>query len=127
MSVYDHTVEEGQSTQFKCDSNATSPFYYYKYVVKDMSPLIMAAATQGELPWAVYAINASTSSVNIQPSFLTRSDHPFYVTNITITEFNNALVCCQGYQNASRGWLKNDQSVTSLSVMICYRVNIQCK
>ena len=123
MRVYDHIVEEGKSTQFECDSTATSPFYYYKYIaVKNITPII----SQGNWPWAVYAINSSQSSVTVRPSFLARSEHPLKITNVTV-EFNNVLVCCQGDQIGGSTWVENDQNVTSPSVMICYRVNVLCK
>ena len=127
MAVYNHTVEEGKSTQFECDSNAISPFYYYKYIPENINPQIVIADTLEDLPWAVYAINASSSPANLRviPSSLAKSEHPLNITNITV-DFNNVLVCCQGYQSRGK-WLKNDQNVTSLSVMTCYRVNVQCK
>ena len=124
--LYDNrTVEEGRSMQFECDSTATSPFYYYKYIPNNIKPIVIAE--REEWPWAVYAINASSSPDNLRvlPSFLTKSEHPLNITNISV-DFNNVLICCQGYQSGK--WLKNsDQNVTSLSVMTCYRVNVQCK
>ena len=127
MIVYNHTVKEGNSTQFKCDSNATFPFYYYKYIPENINPQIVIADTLEEWPWAVYAINASSSPANLRviPSSLAKSEHPLNITNITV-DFNNVLVCCQGSDQSGK-WLKNDQNVTSLSVMTCYRVNVQCK
>ena len=130
MILYDNrTVEKGRSTQFECDSTATPPFYYYKYIPNNINPPIVIADTLEEWPWAVYAINASSYPANLRviviPSFLAKSEQPLNITNISV-DFNNVLVCCQGYQSGK--WLKNaDQNVTSLSVMTCYRVNVQCK
>ena len=127
MTLCDHTVEEGTSTQFKCDSAANPPFYYYKYATKTNPPFLIENAKE-EHPWQVYAINASDSA-NVQtiPSFLAKSDDPFDVSNITRVEFNNVLVCCQGFQSET-DWIGNDQNATvRLSVMNCSRVNVQCK
>ena len=130
MIVYNRTVEEGKSTQLECDSSATPPFYYYKYIPKNISPRIIVGETRGnELPWAVYAVNASNSPANLRviPSFLAIREHPLNITNITV-EFNNVLVCCQGYESGKR--LGNDQNATSLSmlsIMTCYRLDVQCK
>ena len=126
VTVYNHTVKEGRSIQFECDSNATSPFYYYKYIAKNINPQIDLAKTSDDLPWAVYAINVSNSPANLRviPTFLGKSEHPLNITNITV-EFNNILVCCQRYQGGK--WLNNDQNVTSPSVTICYHVDVQCK
>ena len=117
------TVEEGRSTQFKCDLAANPPFYYYKYAIK-ANPPILIENTKNEYPWEVYAINMS--STRIIPNFLAKSDDPFNVSNITRVEFHNVLVCCQGYQSGK--WLGNDQNATTaLSVMSCYHVDVQCK
>ena len=61
VTLYNHTVQEGKSTKFDCDSAATPPFYYYKYATKKANP-INIAETKDEFPWPVYAINASDSS-----------------------------------------------------------------
>ena len=129
MIVYNRTVEEGKSTQLECDSSATPPFYYYKYIPKNINPRIIVAETRKEWPWAVYAVNASNSPANLRviPSFLALREHPLNITNITV-EFNNVLVCCQGYESGKR--LGNDQNATSLSmlsIMTCYRLDVQCK
>ena len=126
MTIYNHTVKEGKSTQFECDSNATFPFYYYKFIPKNINPQIYLADTSEEWPWAVYAIYVSNSPANLRviPSFLGRHEQPLNIPNISV-DFNNILVCCQGYQNGK--WFANDQNITSLSVMICYHVNVLCK
>ena len=128
MIVYNHTVQEGKSTKFECDSAAIPPFYYYKYATKKANAIINIADTKDELPWPVYAINATGSSAYLQiiPNFLASGrNESLNVSNITREEFNNVLVCCQGYQSGK--WLGNDRNVTSLSVMKCYHVNVQCK
>ena len=123
VAVYDRTVEEGKSMQFACDRNAVSPFYYYRYHSKNMNPPIIIAETQEEWPWQVYAINMSNSPSNLRifPSFLARSDQPWQINNFTV-EFNNNIICCQGYTG-----LWNNQNISLPSVMICYSVNVQCK
>ena len=50
VTLHQVTVEEGFSTQFQCDSNATSPFYYYKYYSKNINPQIVIADTLEEYP-----------------------------------------------------------------------------
>ena len=126
VTVYNHTVEEGKSMQFECDLNTTSPFYYHKFIPKNINPQIYLADTSDQWPWAVYAINVSNSPANLRviPSFLAKSEQPLNIPNISV-DFNNALVCCQGYQSGK--WLANDQNITSLSVMTCYRVDVHCK
>ena len=120
MTLYELTIEEGISTQFQCDSNARPPFYYYRYLTKNINPRIVIKDTIEEWPWAVYSINASNSPANLRtiPIFLARSEQPLEI-NLTI-EFYNNIICCQGYDGS-----QND--VTLLSSMICYRLNIQCK
>ena len=122
MTLYEVTVEEGVSTQFECNSNATPPFYYYRYSAKNINPRIVVADTLEEHPWAVYAINASNTPANLRtiPIFVARSEYPLEI-NITMDIYND-IVCCQGY-----GRRQNDQNITLLSPMICYRVNVQCK
>ena len=127
VTIYEHTVEEGKSTQFQCDSNTTSPFYYYyKFIPKNINPQINLADTLDQWPWAVYSINVSNSPANLRvmPSFLARSEQPLNIPNISV-DFNNVLVCCQGFQNEK--WLTNDQNITSLSAMTCYHVDVHCK
>lgn len=122
VTLYELTVEDGSFTQLQCDSSASPPFYYYRYFTKNINPLIIVADTQEERPWAVYAINASNSPANLRtiPIFLARSEQPLQI-NLTI-EFYNNIVCCQGYNEKH-----NDHNVTLLSLLICYRVNVQCK
>ena len=122
MTLQELNVEEGSSTPFKCNSNAIPPFYYYRYLSKNINPRIVVADTLEERPWAVYAINASNTAANLRtiPIFLARSENPLEI-NITIDIYNN-IVCCQGY-----GGRQNDQNTTLLSSMICYRVNVLCK
>ena len=124
MTVYNHTVEEGKSMQLECDSNTTSPFYYYKFIPKNINPQIDLAKTLDQWPWAVYTINVSNSAANLRviPSFLGKSEQPLNIPNISVN-FNNVLVCCQG----SGKCYANDQNITSLSVMTCYHVDVQCK
>ena len=127
--IFNYTVEEGKSIQFKCDSQAKAPFYYYKFIMENINPPIRISDTRDEFPWSVYDINSSDCSSNLRntPSFLAISEHPLNVSDITM-EFNNVLVCCQGYQtNQSENWQENDQNIMVLSVMRCYRINVQCK
>ena len=134
MILYTLTVEEGKSTQFKCDSAANPPFYYYKYATKT-NPPILIENTKDQFPWQVYAVDAfDSANIRTMPTFLARSDYPFNVSSITRVEFNNVLVCCQGecqgYQRSNQSetdWIGNDQNATVPSIMNCYRVNVQCK
>ena len=124
VTIYNHTVEEGRSTQFECNSNTTSPFYYYKFIPKNINLQIYLGNTSDQFPWAVYAINVSNSPANLRviPSFLAQSEQPLSIPNISV-DFNNVLVCCQGYQSGK--WLANYQNATL--VMTCHYVEVQCK
>ena len=124
VTMYNHAVEEGKSTQFECDSNTTSPFYYYKFIPQNINQQIYLVSDQW--PWAMYAMTVSNSPPNLRviPSFLAKSEQPLNITNISM-DFSNVLVCCQGYQSGK--WLANDQNITSLSVITCYHVDVQCK
>ena len=126
VTMYNRTVEEGKSMQFECDSNTTSLFYYYKFIPQNINPQIDLPKTLDQWPSAVYATNVSNSPPNLRviPSFLAKGEHPLNITNISV-DFNNVLVCCLGYQSGK--WLTNDQNITSLSVMTCYHVDVQCK
>ena len=116
-------VEEGRSAKFECDSVAKPPFYYYMYNAKNIHPPKNLIKEREQWPWSVYAINASSSPSNLWviPTSLAKSDQPLKIPNITV-DFHNALICCQGFQSGK--WLGN---TTVLSVIRCYRVNVQCK
>ena len=134
VTVYSHTVEEGKSTKFECNSLAKAPFYYYKYTMENINPIPDISKTLDEYPLLVYAINSSSydciSNLRTIPGFLERAQHSLNVSNITV-EFNNVLICCQGYQSEKCGdkWHGNcnNQNVSELSVMSCHRVNVLCK
>ena len=110
--------------QFECAPNAISPFYYYKFYIKNINPPIDIADTQEEWPWAAYAINTS-SPANLWtiPNHLGSGEQPWKISNFTV-EFNNNIICCQGYSG-----MQNVHNVSLLSAMtmICYRLNVQCK
>ena len=124
LTEYNRTVEEGNSSTFKCDSNSTSPFYYYRYYAKsiNLSAVIADLITHDSnhiWPWAVYAVNISNSNARIMPNFVARSEYALTI-NLTV-EFHNNLICCQG-----SSWRQSDDMIASLS-SICYHVNVQCK
>ena len=117
--VQNYTVEEGKSAVFTCDSASSPPFYYYKYMAKNIYPPIDIKKLQMERPWPVYAIYLSNSPTNLWtiPTSLGRSDYPLNISNITV-EFHNVLICCQP------GYLSGTELASS--AMSCYRVNVQC-
>ena len=123
VTVYNRTIEEGRSAKFECDSSVTFPFYYYRYFAEYINPPIIVEHTNEEYPAAVYAINASNSLTNLRtiPKFITRSLRPLTINNLTI-EFHNNIICCQGCSRQ-----QNDLMVASLSKMICYHLDVQCK
>ena len=126
--MHNSTVQEGKSAKFECDSSATSPFYYYRYFAKNINPPVNVAQTKEQYSWQVYAMNASNSLTNLRtiPKFLARSIRPLTINNFTI-EFHNNIICCQGMNRGMNSNEQDDHMVESLSKMICYHVNVQCK
>ena len=130
MTVYDRVVEEGKSTIFDCGSSVAPPFQYYRYFVKHTIPQLFkpdysypADAWQWIMQPLICSVYMSSyleaySSLQVIPNIVT-SERPLMI-NIT-KEYQGNMICCQGYSRE-----QNDQIVSSLSTMICYRVNVQC-
>ena len=127
VTVYDRTVEEGKSTTIDCGSSVAPPFQYYRYFVKHtitqlFKPVYPAGAWQWNMEpiCSVYISSylKAYSSLQVIPNVVT-SEHPLMI-NIT-KEYQGNMICCQGYSRE-----QNNQIVSSLSTMICYRVNVQC-
>ena len=117
--MYDRTVEKGKSTRFECHDNATPPFYYYRFYSQYIKLPTNVVDSQSEYPWSVYAINASQNSpanVRIIPNILGKREQPLKINNVTV-DYHNNIICCQGH---------DDVTVSSLSMMICYHLNVQC-
>ena len=116
--------------RFECDYNATPPFYYYRFYSQYIKLPTAVEDSQSEYPWSVYAINASQNSpanVRVMPNILGKREQPLKINNFTV-EFNNNIVCCQGRHDDQDITSRDDENVTmlSLSVMICYHLNVQC-
>ena len=130
MPVHNRTVEKGKSMRFECDYNATPPFYYYRFYSQYIKLPTAVEDSQSEYPWSVYAINASQNSlanVRIMPNILGKREQSLKINNFTV-EFDNNIICCQGHDDQDIT-SRDDGNITvlSLSMMICYHLNVQCK
>ena len=113
-------VEEGKSIQIECDSNVEPPFYYYRFY----SQIIHPPVANDNHPWWVSVVDIFNSPTNLQTNTVLfgRSEQPLKIGNFTV-EFDNNMICCDGTDTRQI----SDENTSTLSVMICYHIDVQCK